>query len=603
MARNSAVAAAQEAFFDRDWSRIRGSVPRARTKQMARAAMGHSPAIFKAIRDGGTHTKAQLRNQLNYLTTKSSFIIDSRGTYDGQRILSAKEAEQVTRRFSAQWNEGFYPKLGHTSHLLMAFPIGTRGVDVAEITREVCERLFQGEGSHFDYIAAVHEDRDHPHAHIVLNRRSKDGEFFFFKKGHHFNYDRFREAMVEVSDRFGLRLEATRKRERGITTNRPSDIDQRRAEATGHKLTERERVGPELDNALREVAQNARLYRGLAAEASRENQYDIAAALDKAARLLAQGKPIEADGKVYGMAEEQHSFDEVVDAFHGKIEQAEKVVADAPPERRAALEQELNEIYRSISHLSPIGVRSNTLLETPSDSGIYSAENIADQVQDKLRSDAVADRLQLALKDTGISRQEVVSRIEIGAQNAALERQWLSRDLVAIAETEGLDLSKRDDLEKAVDRLDELHGELGRVLNEAAILRDAGATEVVENDRAPVENLPPVASDALQHLQQDPASDPFRDNLERDTLRRELNELVGDDRAADLAIGDESALEDHLEDRLDRLYVAKAYLQSEPELANSVAMEHVLNEIASEEIEVQRQQHTEIDGEKGVTHG
>ena len=58
MARNSAVAAAQEAFFDRDWSRIRGSVPRARAKQMARAAMGHSPAIFKAIRDGGTHNKA-----------------------------------------------------------------------------------------------------------------------------------------------------------------------------------------------------------------------------------------------------------------------------------------------------------------------------------------------------------------------------------------------------------------------------------------------------------------------------------------------------------------------------------------------------------------
>ena len=99
MARNSAVAAAQEAFFDHDWSRIRGSVPRARAKQMARAAMGHSPAIFKAIRDGGTHNKAQLRNQLEYLTTKSSFIVDSRGTYDGQSNLSAKEIEQVTRRF------------------------------------------------------------------------------------------------------------------------------------------------------------------------------------------------------------------------------------------------------------------------------------------------------------------------------------------------------------------------------------------------------------------------------------------------------------------------------------------------------------------------
>ena len=34
---------------------------------------------------------------------------------------------------------------------------GTRGEDVAETTREICERFFQGEGSHFDYIAAVHE--------------------------------------------------------------------------------------------------------------------------------------------------------------------------------------------------------------------------------------------------------------------------------------------------------------------------------------------------------------------------------------------------------------------------------------------------------------
>ena len=603
MARSNAVTAMRSEFFDGDWSRIRGHVPRQREKQMVRAAMGHSPAIFKAIREGGTHSQAQLRNQLEYLTTKSSFIIDSRGTYDGQKVLSLKEIEQVTRRFSAQWNEGFHPKLGHTSHLLMAYPIGTSGSDVAEITRDICERFFLGEGSQFDFIAAVHEDRDHPHAHIVLKRRSKDGEFFYLKQGHHFNYDSFREAMVEAADRYGVRLEATHKLERGITTKSLNDVEYRRAKERGQDLSERERIGPELDQALTDVAQNAGLYQGLAAEASRDNQHDIARALEHAASMLAQGKSIEADGKVYGMAEEQHSFDEVVDAFHGKIEQAEQVVADAPPDRRAALEQELNEIYRSISHLSPIGVRSHTLLETPSDSGIYSAENIADQVQEKLQSDTVADRLQLALKDTGISTQEVVSRIEIGAQNAALERQWLSRDLVYIAETEGLDLSRRDDLEKAVDRLDELHGELGRILNDADVLRDAGNVEVAENDHAPIDGLPSTTSEALQRLRQDPTSDPFRDDLDRDALRQELHELVGNEHAADLAIGDERALEEHIEDRLDRLYMAKAYLQSEPELANSVAMEHVLDEIANEEIEVQRQRHVETDGEKGVTHG
>ncbi|WP_039019248.1 relaxase/mobilization nuclease domain-containing protein [Halocynthiibacter namhaensis] len=603
MARSNTVTAMRSEFFDGDWSRIRGHVLRQRQKQMVRAAMGHSPAIFKAIREGGTHSKAQLRNQLEYLTTKSSFIIDSRGTYDGQKVLSPKEIEQVTRRFSAQWNEGFHPKLGHTSHLLMAYPIGTSGSDVAEITRDICERFFLGEGSQFDFIAAVHEDRDHPHAHIVLNRRSKDGEFFYLKQGHHFNYDSFREAMVEAADRYGVRLEATHKLERGITTKSLSDVEYRRAKERGQDLSERERVGPELDQALADVAQHARLYQGLAAEVSRENQHDIARALERAAMMLAQGKSIEADGKVYGMAEEQHSFDEVVDAFHGKIEQAEQVVEQAPPDRRAALEQELNEIYRSISHLSPIGVRSHSLLETPSNSGIYSAENIADQVQDKLGSDAVAERMDMALKGTGISTQEVVSRIEIGAQNAALERQWLSRDLTAIAETEGLDLSRRDDLEKAVDRLDELHGELGRVLNDADVLRDAGNVEVTNDHRDPIDGLPPTASEALQRLRQDPASDPFRDDLDRDTLRQELHELIGDKHTDDLAIGDERVLEDHIEDRLDRLYMAKAYLQGEPELANSVAMEHVLDEIANEELEVQRQRHVDTDGEKGVTHG
>ena len=53
--------------------------------------------------------------------------------------------------------------------------------------------------------------------------------------------------MVEVSDRFGLRIEATRKLERGITTRSPSDAEQRRVEVNGQDLTARECVRPELD--------------------------------------------------------------------------------------------------------------------------------------------------------------------------------------------------------------------------------------------------------------------------------------------------------------------------------------------------------------------
>jgi type IV secretion system T-DNA border endonuclease VirD2 len=302
------------------------------------------------------------------------------------------------------------------------------------------------------------------------------------------------------------------------------------------------------------------------------------------------------------MAEEQHSFDEVVDAFHDKINQAERVVADAPVERRAALEHELNDIYRSLSHLSPMGAQSHTLLEDASKSGIYSAANIRAEAEGALQEKALTERLEQALKGTGIDAQEVTRRVEIGAGNAALERQWLGQDLKAIAEQEGFDLSRADELEKAIDRLDQVHSDLGRALADAEVLKDSGAVEA-DRQEAIVDSLPPTTSDILRRMRDDPTADPFRSDLERETFRAELEELVGKEGTPDLAIGDDTTLEEHMSDRLDRLYAAKAYLQSDAALTNSMAMEHVLDEIANEEIDVQRERHVDTDGENGVTHG
>ena len=222
-----------------------------------------------------------------------------------------------------------------------------------------------------------------------------------------------------------------------------------------------------------------------------------------------------------------------------------------------------------------------------------------------MRDPDLAERVEVALKGTGISVQEVTRRIEIGAGNAALERQWLGQDLKAIAERVGFDLSRADELETAIDRLDQVHTDLGRVLAEANVLKDSG----VAQDMEPVEQeiisdrLPPLTAEVLDRLREDPTTDPFRNDLERETLRTELEELVGKEYVPNLAAGDEGTLDDHMSDRLDRLYAAKAYLQSDASLANSEAMEHVLDEIANEEVDVQRERHVDAVGEKGVTHG
>ena len=117
---NDAVDAVTGEVFRDGWSRVRGSMQGlhvAKQTQLVRAAAGHRPAVFKAIRGGGTHTKSQLMNQLEYLTTKSTHIVDSSGFLDGKAKLEAKDIKDLTERFAKRWDAGFKPKLGQTTHM------------------------------------------------------------------------------------------------------------------------------------------------------------------------------------------------------------------------------------------------------------------------------------------------------------------------------------------------------------------------------------------------------------------------------------------------------------------------------------------------------
>lgn len=662
MRRQEAVTAVTGELFEKNWSKLRGSRQGlGRESQMTRAAMGHSPAIFKAIRGGGCHTKGQLMNQLEYLTVKSSHIVDSRSTYDGLARLDAEQIKDVAERFAGAWNERFSPKLGHTTHLLMAFPIGTRGEDVRDIAAEVCERFFMQEGRQYDYIVAIHEDRAHPHAHVVLNRRSRDGELFYLGQDHHFNYDDFRLAMVEAAERHSVRLEATRRIERGVATYAPSVTEVYQAKQDVRPPRERERVGKNLDAALAQIARHANTYRSLSAEATAENREDLSVALFKAWEMLARGGHLKPDGKIY--MQSQHSFDELVSDFRSQVRQAEQIINDTKLERRAALERELHEVYQSVAHLNPLGERSNTLTMEPTRAGVYSEANIDRDAVDRLRDPQVRAQVETALRGTGILSSQVISRLKTGANNAALERQWLSDDLKAIAETEKLDLSKRDDLEKAMDRLDEVHVKLGTSLAAAEILRDSGVRDESDADNEAALN---AYMEEESRLQNDPdyiaarmeeariadgrAEIPERLALEAGAERAEIEGIVAENRRIDTSVrgrvdeviaamrndslrpplagedanrqfrdeierelddgqldrlrrGDETALERFSEDRLDQLYLAKTYLQSDEVTANSEVLGEVVTEIVDEEVEAQRTRHAQTHGEKGTTHG
>ena len=475
---NDAVHAVTGEVFRDGWSRVRGSMQGlavAKQTQLVRAAAGHRPAVFKAIRGGGTHTKSQLANQLDYLTTKSTHIVDSSGFLDGKAKLEAGDIKDLTERFAKRWDAGFKPKLGQTTHMLMSFPVGTRGEDVRDIATDVAERFFQTDAGHFDYIIAVHEDRDHPHAHLVLNRRSQEGEFFFLGRNHRFNYDDFRLAMVEEAEKYGVRLEATRRVDRGVVHYPARTSEVYAAKEEGRASRERERVGADLTRTLAEIANTRTVYHSLAAEASREAREDIAAALFRAGEVLARGGQVDRTGDVY-MAEDQ-SFEDLRSLYAEKLARVQGMIAEKSDAERPVLEKRLIEIQTQVQHMQPLGLRSSALSETPSEGGIYSEANIDASQRERLAEPDLRSRIDVALRGTGISTSEVVARIETGASNAALEHQWIANDLSKVAEARDLNLERRADLEQARDILNDVHVELGTLLEREKVLRRDGVME------------------------------------------------------------------------------------------------------------------------------
>ena len=475
---NDAVHAVTGEVFRDGWSRVRGSMQGlhvAKQTQLLRAAAGHRPAVFKAIRGGGTHTKSQLSNQLEYLTTKSTHIVDSSGFLDGKAKLEAGDIKDLTDRFAKRWDAGFKPKLGQTTHMLMSFPIGTRGEDVRDIATDVAERFFQTDEGHFDYIIAVHEDRNHPHAHLVLNRRSQEGEFFFLGRNHRFNYDDFRLAMVEEAEKYGVRLEATRRVDRGVVHYPARTSEVYAAKDEGRAPRERERVGADLTRTLAEIANTRTVYHSLAAEASREAREDIAAALFRAGEVLARGGQVDRTGDVY-MAEDQ-SFEDLRSLYAEKLARVQGMIAEKSDAERPVLEKRLIEIQTQVQHMQPLGLRSSTLSETPSEGGIYSEANIDINQLERLAESDLRSRIDVALRGTGISTSEVVARIETGASSAALEHQWIANDLSKVAEARDLNLERRADLEQARDILNDVHVTLGTLLERENVLRRDGVME------------------------------------------------------------------------------------------------------------------------------
>jgi type IV secretion system T-DNA border endonuclease VirD2 len=128
----------------------------------------------------------------------------------------------------------------------------------------------------------------------------------------------------------------------------------------------------------------------------------------------------------------------------------------------------------------------------------------------------------------------------------------------------------------------------------------AGADNTARFDRG--DRLADEIARVVDHERAGELSAPFETEAERDDFRGEIARVLDDRQLDRLTSGDADALDKVLEDRLDRLYVAKVYLQSDAATANTEALRQVVDDLADTEYE--RHRVTDVDGEteRGPVH-
>ena len=296
-------------------TRLLGSIDTRRLRALSGNARRQPQAVIKRVRGGGARNARQLKRQLMYVTRDEGVKVSWMNLTGIEKELREGTVDRVVDEWSTAWKGS--PKWGHTEHIVMSFPRGT-SVELAErIAREWGQVVFgSGEfGDSWRYIAAVHQDTDHVHAHFVVDKVGIEwGQFLSINYRADLNYDVMRELQARIARKHGLDMVASSRLSRGLIENAPRDQDYRAAHARG-KIPE-PRPLPDAEKLRREALvrgfavqyENLARLAGMFAPADEAGEggtfpdrtpaQDVASIFSTCASLLKKGVPLMPDDNV-----------------------------------------------------------------------------------------------------------------------------------------------------------------------------------------------------------------------------------------------------------------------------------------------------------------
>lgn len=207
-----------------------GTIQQRKARAMSGNAQFVPQSVVKRVKNGGTHSAKELKRQLEYITrdeaVKSTWL-----NFNGvERGLYKNSVDTAVPLWTSGWAGN--PKRGHTDHIILSFPKDT-DIESAETVAKEWGRAIFGSGDFGDqwrYMAALHANTDHVHAHFVVEKHGiEHGNFLSISNKSELNFDVMREMHAKIAQEHGLALNASSRFSRGITERPPREIEYRKA--------------------------------------------------------------------------------------------------------------------------------------------------------------------------------------------------------------------------------------------------------------------------------------------------------------------------------------------------------------------------------------
>jgi len=349
-------------------------------------AIGAPQAMVKIVRNGGVRSSRDLISQLSYLSREGELTLAEHGP-DGDFFVRGKdEIKGLAHAWGESWDtaaryDGRSARAAaQTYHIVVSFPVGNDVERARDAADQFADRfLNSGEfGDTWRHVRTWHTDTDHPHMHLVVDRRGSSGRMMQIHPAKDINPQRLRSLQVETASEFGILLNDTPRASRGLSSPTLS-TEEWRTEHHGKRVDRskhRQAYADLTAGFAREVMPNearslamlgervdarAKSIPASAEDLQHQTMNRFAAALAAASRALQSQKEIpilpantRTDEPVTIETLQRMSPEELSSTMRSAVKDAQKLAPGiADEEQRAALEAETGRIRQLFAQTIP----------------------------------------------------------------------------------------------------------------------------------------------------------------------------------------------------------------------------------------------------------